>query len=256
MTLSIRNGSLALAFSLLVLVTGAYSVLAALLVAREGWTALVGPLPLWGLLAESGAALAVAAVGSVVVRRAFRKSAEPELFFFTLFLASVAGEALLLWQAWLGWEGLPLWFSGVLTRTVWAFRLTGLFLLFCGSLFSFDFSYRKFGTLFALCGLAATAVAALLPLHTTAARNHVLVAIGDAPGVALVTTLLALVAATNFALGAFRSGTPLAWSRAGAAFFFLSGWALSITVAPWLALLHIPGIVLAVYKADQTTILL
>jgi len=255
MTLSVRNGLLALGFSVLLLLVLGYGVLSVTLVSREGWGAQIGPVTLVWLLIETAGVLAIGIVGFVLVRRAFRKSAAPELFFFSLFLVTLAGEGLLLTQAWLHFGGYSSWFSGLLTRVIWAFRFTGLFLLFCGSLFAFDFPYRKYGNLVLGSVAAGLFVAVLIPLHSTSARNHLLFAIGDASGVVLVTAVIATVTAVNYLLGARRPGAPdRAWARATAALSFLAGWTLAIISAPWGAILVVPGVVLAAWKAEQTAL--
>lgn len=255
MTLSVRNSLLALGFIVLLLLILGYGVLSTTLITREGWRAQMGPVTLVWLLVETAGVLAVSMVGFILVRRAFRKSAAPELFFFSLFLVTLGGEGLLLAQAWLHFGDYSSWFSGFLTRVIWAFRFTGLFLLFCGSLFAFDFPYRKYGTLFLGAVTAGLFLAVMIPLHSTSARNHLLFAIGDASGVVLVTTVMALVTGLNYLLGAKRPGsTDRAWARAGAALSFLAGWTLAIITAPWGAVLVVPGIVWAAWKAEQTTL--
>lgn len=253
MTLSVRNGILALAFSVLAAITLAYGLLATVLVGREGWTAQVGSVNLLWLVAESGVALGVALTGFLLVRRTYRKSSAPEQFFFALFLASVAGESLLLWQAWLTFESYPSWFSGLLTRSIWAFRFAGLFFLFFGGLFAFGFPYRKYGNLVVASVATGIALAVLIPLHTASARNHVLYAMGDAPGVVLATSVLVVVTVGNYLVGAIRPGAvERAWPSATAALFFSVGWTLSIVMAPWGALAALPGIVVTAWKAEQT----
>jgi hypothetical protein len=255
MTLSVRNGLLALGFILLTLLVLGYGALSVFLVSREGWAAQIGPVTLVWLLAETALALSSAVVGFSLIRRAFRKSAAPELFFFSLFLVTLGAEGMLLVQAWIHFESYPSWFSGLLTRVIWAFRFSGLFLLFCGSLFAFEFPYRKYGNLVFGSVLAGIFLATMVPLHSTSARNHLLFAIGDASGVVLVTTLLAAVTATNYLWGATRTGSPdRAWARAGAALSFLAGWTLAIVIAPWATVFVVPGIVLGAWKAEQTAL--
>jgi len=255
MTLSVRNGLLAFAFSVLLLMVLGYGLLSVSLVSQEGWRARIGPVTLLELLIEVATTLAGSLTGFILMRRAYRKSSAPELFFFSLFLVTLAGEGLLLTQAWLHFGGYPAWFSGLLTRTIWAFRWTGLLLLFCGSLFVFEFPYRKYANLVAGSAAAGIFIAAMLPLHSTSARNHLLFAIGDAPGVVLATTLLAIVAGGNYLIGATRPGAgDRAWARAGAALFFLAAWTTSVVVAPWGTLLSLPGIFLATWQAEKNTL--
>jgi len=255
MTVTIRNGLLALAFGLLLLLAAGYGIVAFLLITREGWSAEVGDGTLLKLLLQTVTAPVGSLVGFILMRRAYRKSAAPEIFFLSLFLATLAGESLILLQAWVNFGGLPSYYTAVLTRVVWAFRFTGLFLLLCGSLYAFEFSFRKYGNLVAASVAAGIFLATLLPLHFTSARNHLLFAVGDAPGMGLATIVLTLVAATNFLIGSRRPGAPdRAGARAWAAVFFLSAWGLSIISGPWATVVAIPGIVLVSLKSEQNAL--
>jgi len=256
MTLSIRNGLLALAFGVLLLFVLGYGFLAFYLVSREGWTAQVGEGTLLKLLLETVAAPVGSLVGFVFVRRAYRKSAAPEIFFFSLFLVTLAGESLLLVQAWVSFAGMASYFTALVTRVVWAFRFTGLFLLVSASLYAFDFPYRKFGNLVVGSLGAGIFLSVSLPLHSTSARNHLLFAVGDAPGMVMVTILLGAVVALNFFAGSRLPGAPdRAWVRAWTALSFLLAWTLSIVSGPWATLLALPGIGLIAWKSEQTAVL-
>jgi hypothetical protein len=252
MTLSLRNGILTLAFSVLLLLALGYGVLAFLLVTREGWGAAVGPGNLLQLLVAAATAPVGSLAGFVLVRRAYRKSSAPEDFFFALFLATMGGESLLVLQAWLNLSGQAAFFTGLLTRIVWAFRLTGLsFLVFAG-LFAFEFPYRKYANLVVGSLAVGIFLAIQVPLQSTSARNHLLYAVGDAPGLVLTTVLMAAVVLGSFFLGARQTGAQgRTWAKAWAAVFFLAGWSLAIVTAPWGLLLAGPGIVLVAWKAEQ-----
>jgi hypothetical protein len=253
MTLSFRNALLALAFGVLLLLAAGYGLLAFLLVTREGWSAPVGQGTVLTLIAQTALLPVGGVVGFLLVRRAFRKSAAPEAFFFALFLVAFAGESLLLLQAWINFEGFAAYFTSLLTRIVWAFRFTGLGFLLCGSLFGFDFTFRKYGNLVALSVAGGVFLAVLLPLHSSSARNHLLFAVGDAPGMVLVTILLAVVVAANYLMGARRPGAPdRAWPRAWASVFYLAAWGLAISMGPWGAILAIPGVVLTAWRTEQS----
>ncbi|HTH14707.1 MAG TPA: hypothetical protein VMB23_09930 [Spirochaetia bacterium] len=254
MTLSLRNGILTLAFSVLLLLTLGYGVLAFVLVSREGWTAAVGPGNLLQLLLAAAPAPLGGLAGFIFVRRVYRKSSAPEDFFFALFLASLGGESLLVLQAWLNLSGQAAYYTGLLTRVVWAFRFTGLSFLVLGGLFAFEFPYRKYANLVVGSLAAGIFLAVQIPLQSTSARNHLLYAVGDAPGLVLTTILLAIMVVGSFFLGARRPGTQgRVWSRAWAAVFFLAGWSLAIVAAPWGLLLAAPGVVLVAWKAEQNS---
>lgn len=256
MTLSIRNGLLALAFGVLLIFVLGYGLLAFYLVTKEGWSGQVGQGTLLPLLLETAPAPVGSLIGFIFVRRAYRKSAAPEIFFFSLFLVTLAAESLLLVQAWVSFAGLASYFTSLMTRVIWAFRFTGLFLLVSSSLYAFDFPYRKFGNLVAGSLGAGIFLAVTLPLHSTSARNHLLFAVGDAPGMVMVTVLLGTVVALNFLAGGWLPGAPeRAWVRAWTAVSFLAAWALAIIAGPWATLLALPGVGLIAWKSEQTAVL-
>ncbi len=251
MTLTVRNGLLNLALGLLGLFVVGYAVLLVLLVSREGWLAPTGQGNLLQLMLET----LIAPIGALTAywlgRRSYRKSGAPEAFFFALFAASLTGESLLLIQAWLQTGNQSTYFSGLLTRAVWAFRFSGLFFLFCASLFNFEFSFRKYGSLVAVSMAAGLSVASWLPLKSVS-RHHALLALSDRWGPLLVSSILALVIVLNFVMGAIRNPSPERMALAGAAGCFLAGWAIVCLWSPWGIVLAILGGLLAYWKAEQT----
>ncbi len=256
MTLSIRNGLLVLAFGVLALMAIGYGWISFLLLSQEGWESAVGGETLLRLVLETLVPPLVGLVGFFPLRRAFRKSTAPEIFFFTLFLATLSGEALLLLQAWITFHGLSWFMTALLTRVVWAFRFTGLFLLLCASLFAFEFTYRKYANLVAGSVAAGIFLAVILPLHSTSARNHLLFSVGDAAGTLLVSLLLIVTVAVSFVLGSRRPGAPVqARPRIAAALFFLASWGVSVITGPWATALAIPGIMLVTWKTEEITLL-
>jgi hypothetical protein len=256
MTLSVRNGLLALAFSVLLLMALGYGLLSFVLLTQEGWNSPVGDGTLIRLVLETVIPPLVGLIGFFPVRRAFRKSTVPEVFFLALFLATLSGETLLLLQAWITFHGLSWFITALLTRTVWAFRFTGLFLLLCSSLFAFEFAYRKYANLVAGSLAGGIFLAVIMPLHSTSARNHLLFSIGDTPGTVLVAVLLMLTVVANFVLGSRRPGAPRqARIRALATIFFLAGWGSAVIWGPWGTGLVIPGIILVTWKTEENILL-
>jgi hypothetical protein len=254
MAFTVRNGLLALAFGVLVLLVAGYGALLFLLVSREGWAASVGGATLLQLALATVIAPAGALTAYWLSRRAYRKSGAPEAFFFALSAATLSGEALLLVQAWLQMGTQAAYFTSLLTRAVWAFRFTGLFLLFCGSLFTFDFTVRKYGNLVGISVVAGILVASWLPLQSSA-RHPVLLALTDTSGVLLVTSVLGLVALMNFIIAAARAPSAERAGLAGAAACFLVGWAVVCLWSPWGVGITAAGAALALWKAEQTSLM-
>lgn len=252
MTLSLRNGILTATLGFILVLTLGYGALAFLMVSQEGWSAAIGQGTLLDLLIETAPLPVGALLGVALLRRAFRKSSNPESFFFALFLASFSAEALVLAQAWITFHGYPAYFTGLLTRIVWAFRVMGLGFLFCGSLFQFEYGFRKFGQMVLWTIVVAIAVVVWLPLHSSTARNHLLYAVGDAPGMVLFSALIAVVVAAGYLYGGYRPRrNGPSRSRGWAAVFFLGGWSLCITIGPWAWFVAAPGLALALRHVDD-----
>jgi hypothetical protein len=254
MAFTVRNGLLALALGILVLLVVGYCAVLFVLVSREGWAASVGQGNLLELVLATMAAPAGALAAYWLSRRAYRKSGAPEAFFFALAATTLGGEALLLLQGWLQMGSQSAYFTALLTRAVWAFRFTGLFLVFCGSLFNFDFTVRKYGNLVGISVVAGILVASWLPLQSSG-RHPNLLALSDWSGVLLVTAVLGAVALLNFLIGAVRSPSPERAALAGGAVCFLAGWALVCLWSPWGVALAAAGAGLVLWKAEQTTLL-
>lgn len=255
MTLTVRNGIFHFALGLLLAFSVVYGWVVWGLVSREGWQASVGGGSLWGLVLQTAVLPFLLLGGFLAVRRAFRKSAAPETFFFALFLVTQVAECLLIVEAWLLFSGGAAYYTSVLTRVVWAFRCLGLSFLFVGSLFGFSFAFRRFGSIVLWCLAVSTVFAVLLPLHSTSARNHLLYAVGDPSGMVLVTILVATLVAVNYAAGARQPGAPAqARRRAWAAVCFLAAWALSISFGPWGTWLTVPGALLAAWGAEENPV--
>lgn len=253
MALTVRNGLLNLALGFLVLLVVGYAVLLSVLAAREGWTALAGRGTLLQLALQTVVAPIGACSAYLLARRAYRKSGAPEAFFFALFAASLGGESLLLIQGWLQ-TGSPAYYSAVLTRAIWAFRLAGLFLLFCASLFAFDFAFRKFGNLVGISVVAGILVASWLPLQS-ASRHHTILVLSDRWGMLLVASVLGIVIVLNFIVGAVRAPSAERTAQAAAVGCFLAGWAVICLWTPWGIALAVAGALLAFWKAEQTMLI-
>ncbi len=254
MAFTLRNGLLALALGILILLILGYGALLFVLVSREGWSASVGRTNLLQLVLATVFAPVGALAGYWLSRRAYRKSGAPETFFFALAATTLGGETLLLLQAWLQMGSQSAYFTALLTRTVWAFRFTGLFLVFCGSLFSFDFTVRKYGNLVGVSVAAGILVASWLPLQSSG-RHPTLLALSDGSGVLLVTAVLGTVALLNFLIGFARAPSSERAALAGAAGCFLAGWAVVCLWTPWGVGIAAAGTALILWKAEQTTLI-
>ena len=160
MTLSFRNGLLTL---LLVLagVAGVFLTYSAFIAGSDfGWKSTfpaqeavsfwflrrpATEIPLAPLLWQLLVLLPLVFVSLFYLRLLYRKTNSPELFFLSFFVFSLMGEGLRVLQLFYLLNDQSFFWSLVLTRVVWIFRLFGLFMAFSASLFGLEFTYQKLG---------------------------------------------------------------------------------------------------------------
>ncbi|MCK5248704.1 MAG: hypothetical protein KAJ98_01995 [Spirochaetaceae bacterium] len=137
-------------------------------------------------------------LSELILRKRFRRSPSPEIFFLRLFLLTLPLQASRLL--------LPLVTAGILTtswgltitRIAWFARFLGISSLLNISIFSGDIPFRRSGSILGMGALAAMGIAVMMPLDVTQPLGNLLIRSGMDTVLALVTvsiealTILAL----------------------------------------------------------------
>ena len=140
----------------------------------------------------------------------------------------------------------------VVSRVLWAFRLFGLFSLFCASLYALNFSYQKYGNLVGLSLCLSLFLAANLPLQTSVVQTDLLFALADERGLGLVFLIFTVVIVGNFVFGLVTRHRENGASLIGAALLFMLSWHAVFFGIFWAVLIFIPGIILLGRKTQET----
>ncbi len=137
-------------------------------------------------------------LSELILRKRFRRSPSPEIFFLRFFLLTLPFQAFRLL--------LPLVTTGLLTvswgltitRIAWFARFLGISSLLNISIFSGDIPFRRSGPILGMGALAALGIAVMMPLDVTQALGNLLIRSGMDTALALATvsiealTILAL----------------------------------------------------------------
>ncbi len=126
-------------------------------------------------------------LSELILRRRFRRSPSPEIFFLRFFLLTLPFQASRLL--------LPLVSTGILatswvltiTRIAWFARFLGISSLLNISIFSGDIPFRRSGSILGMGALAAMGIAVMMPLDVTQPLGNLLIRSGMDTVLALVT---------------------------------------------------------------------
>ena len=160
-------------------------------------------------------------VGEAFLRRSFKRSPSPEVFFFRIFILTLPfnGFRLILPEVSAG--VLPAAWGLMATRIVWFARFFGFAALLNIGAFAADIPFRRSGPLLGMGTLAATVIAAMLPLDVTQPIGNLLYREGTETALALSCVFMEILAVLCL--------TGVSASRANPRYFTLSA-ALFIVV--------------------------
>ncbi len=226
MTLALRNTILRVALAIMVVLLGIYAVvLYQLVVVHPGLSleftttrmvqllsgSLLGAeLMSYGvraLVATVGVLGVFTAVWFAIMIRQFRKRTAPEVFFFLIFLATVALD--LVKPAVMLAAGLPvpIVYANGLTRLLYFGYVLGIFCLFASSLANSVIDSKRTGTVLSLAAAVAVAFVYLVPvdatqlypslMHRIGLEGTAHATVGAISGLAVLTYLHAGVASTD-----------------------------------------------------------
>ena len=161
-------------------------------------------------------------VGEAFLRRSFRKSPSPEVFFFRIFMLTLPLNVLRLLIPEVSEGALPDSWGLMVTRVAWFARFFGIAALLNIGVFSSDIPFRRSGSVLGMGALAAMAIAAMLPLDVTQPIGNLLYRAGAETALALACVFMEILAVLSLA--------GVSASRANSRYYTLSAALLAVVV--------------------------
>lgn len=124
----------------------------------------------WTLSAQEGRMAALVGIGFYTLFSVlflygrFRKTASPEIFFFMLYLLSLAAEGMSILPMVMRSLQAPIYTDILIVKIIQMARLFGVFSIFCAGLFANGMQYQKLSIAFGIALLTAFTFASLLPV--------------------------------------------------------------------------------------------
>lgn len=100
-----------------------------------------------------------------ILRFFFKKTISIEIFFFTLFIISLAFESLKVIHIFLQMYDMPLFYGILVTRIVFSIRFFGIFCLLSSGLFSTGIQSQKFEFILGISFILAISLASSIPIN-------------------------------------------------------------------------------------------
>lgn len=217
MTLSARNtilrlGSVASLLALGAFAYGSYRLLVSPafpsllgLFDLQRWLVFTWPIPadaVWWSIATLLVAGVYVPVTLLVVTHFFRKISAPEVFFFLIFVFSIAFDLAKLFQPLTIALELPRGYAIAATRVVYFGTISGVFSLFISSLYIAGVTYQKTGTALGIALLVAFALVYALPVDALELNPSLVHTVGEEMSVHLVMLVILLLTVLNTVYGA------------------------------------------------------
>lgn len=141
-------------------------------------------------------------LSELILRKRFRRSPSPEIFFLRLFLLTLPLQASRLLIPMVTADILTVSWGLTITRISWFSRFVGISALLNISIFSGDMPFRRSGSILGMGALAALGIAVMMPLDVTQALGNLLIRSGTDTALALATVsveFLTVLALTGMA---------------------------------------------------------
>ncbi len=174
-------------------------------------------------LAGIGAVSFFSVAGGFGFRRLFRRSASLEIFFFLVFITSLAFDALKILHPLFTVLNLPNYYGGLITRIVYFGYFFALLCIFASSLYSGDVHYQKMGTVIGMVVFFSFTIAHSIPVDITKLAPNLLYRVGGNEYILLVRVGLELLTVFGFGRSAFLSASRDQWYIFGAVLLVLAG---------------------------------
>lgn len=188
---------------------------------------------------------------NLMLRKTYRKASSPPLFFLTLALFFIHWEFISVLNAVFQYFQVTFFWSVLVTRLVWAFRLSTLFALVSASLPSVGYQYQKLGSMALLGTVLGLALGTALPLDTRALNTVFLYPLSNAGTFNFVLYVLAPVVVVCHMLGVKIHSSKHYWLMALGSFIFLVGWFGMESGILFTPVLMIPGILIIIRGSEK-----
>lgn len=155
-------------------------------------------------LASSGALGLIAGLGLAGCSLVFRRVSSAEIYFFALFLTSIAFEEVRLLQLYFTGLSVPVFYGALVTRVVIAARIFGISALFVASLYAVGIDYPRIGTVTLVLALLALLFVYFIPVDTvTLSATYLHRTVGQA-SLELALLITALLTVANYIIAGSR----------------------------------------------------
>lgn len=154
----------------------------------------------WSMATLGGIGLFVP-VTLVLITHFFRKISAPEVFFFLIFLFTLALDLAKLMQPLTAALELPRGYAIAATRVSYFGNILGVFCLFISSLYIAGVTYQKTGTALAIAALVAFSLVYALPVDSLELNPSLVHTIGEEMSIQIVILVIYLLTILNTVYG-------------------------------------------------------
>ena len=168
----------------------------------------------------------------VILYFTFRKTTSPEIFFFIVFLISMAFDSLKSTHALFMVLNVSPYYGMLLTRIVYFGRFMGTLSVLAGGIFLHGAEYQRMGIYLGIVLLLSFTLSAAIPVDITITEENLLYVVGNAKELGIISVLFLFFGVANYTLYGIQNSSRnhglmalgLAMAIAGREIlFFLSG---------------------------------
>ena len=141
---------------------------------------------------------------AVIFYFSFRKTTAPEMFFFLVFLITMSFDSLKATQALLAIRGAAPYYAGLITRVVYFGKFLGTMCILVSGLFAHNTEYQRMEIYLGIGLLLAFTLSYALPVDFTLLKPNLVVAIGYAEELYIISVLFLTFGILNYLYSAFQ----------------------------------------------------
>jgi len=142
----------------------------------------------------------------ISLRTYFRKTASPEIFFFSLFIFTLAFQSLRILNLYLYSNYMPLLWQGYITRILFMSRLGGIFFLVSASLYAAGFKYQEYGIMVLVNIILSFVITMNLPINNFRLNSALFSTPGELIYWMILFVVLEILALVNLTIAFFLKG--------------------------------------------------